>query len=262
MTAEKGKKTDMNTLKYNSNTLKLIAFIAMTTDHLTWVIFPGYQKELWILILHIVGRITAPIMCYFIAEGYYHTRDLKKYMGRLFLFAIISHFAYNFAFGIPFIPFQTSLFNQTGIIWSLAWGLVALTIVKSDNPKLKQWMKTIVVILCTTISFCADWSSIAVLLVLHMGMNRGNFKKQMTCMLIDVAMYAAVYAIFIDPLYGILQMSVVLAIPLLYIYNGERGKWKGMKWFFYLYYPAHLFLCGVIRVVLHGWGGVMIGGIQ
>lgn len=251
----------MNTLKCNSNTLKLIAFIAMTIDHLTWVIFPGYHTEPGIVLLHMVGRITAPTMCYFVAEGYYHTRNLKKYMGRLFVFAVISHFAYNFAFGIPFIPFQTSVFNQTGIIWALAWGLIALTIMKSENPRWRPWMRTIAIYFCCIVSFCADWSCIAVLLVLHMGMNRGNFKKQMAYMLMCVAMYSLVYMIFINPLYGILQMSVALAIPFLHSYNGERGKWKGMKWFFYLYYPAHLFLCGVIRILLHGWGGVMIGGI-
>ena len=91
----------------NSNQLKGLAIVAMTIDHLVSVIFPGYPKEWWIIALHIIGRLTAPTMWFMIAEGYHYTRSLKKYIGRLFLFALISHFAYNFAFGIPFIPFQT-----------------------------------------------------------------------------------------------------------------------------------------------------------
>ena len=79
-------------------------------------------------------------------------------------------------------------------------------------------------------------------------------------MIVYVAFYAAVYFIFINRIYGVLQMFVVLAIPLLKMYNGERGKWKGMKWFFYIYYPAHLILCGILRILLHGNIGVMIGG--
>ena len=63
---------------FNSNVLKLIAIIAMTLDHLTWLIFPGYSIEPLAIILHIIGRITCPIMCYFIAEGFHHTKDIKK----------------------------------------------------------------------------------------------------------------------------------------------------------------------------------------
>ena len=106
----------------SGNALKLIAIAAMTVDHLTWVIFPGYQTNVGILLLHSIGRLTAPIMCFFIAEGYYYTHDRKRYAARLFLFALISHFAYNFAFGIPFAPFRTGIFNQTGVMWALACG--------------------------------------------------------------------------------------------------------------------------------------------
>ena len=106
----------------NSNQLKLIAIAAMTIDHLTWTLFPGYSTQWYVLLAHIIGRLTAPIMWFFIAEGYHYTRDVKNYTKRLFLLALVSHFAYNFCFGIPFLPFRTSVFNQTGVAWSLAWG--------------------------------------------------------------------------------------------------------------------------------------------
>ena len=72
--------------------------------------------------------------------------------------------------------------------------------------------------------------------------------------------YSLVYAIFINPVYGVLQMFVALTIPLLKMYGGERGNWNGMKWFFYAYYPLHLVVCGLIRIALYGNVGVMIGG--
>lgn len=244
----------------NSNQLKVIAIIAMTIDHLTSVIFPNYPTSPGILLLHIIGRIAAPIMWFFIAEGYFYTHDIKKYAGRLFAFAVVSHFAYNFAFGIPFIPFKTSVFNQTSVFWCLAWGLVALAISESKNPRFKQWMKTVLTILICLISFCADWSCIGVLSIAAIGRHRGNFKKQMTAMIGYVGMYAAVYFLFVNKIYGLLQMFVVLSIPFLKLYNGERGSFKGMRWLFYLYYPLHLFICGVIRIALHGNIGVMIGG--
>lgn len=242
----------------NSNALKLIAIAAMTIDHTVCVVYPSYPTDWWILLLHMAGRITAPIMWFFIAEGYHYTRNLKKYITRMFIFAVISHFAYNFAFGIPFIPFKTSVFNQTSIIWSLAWGLVVLAII--DCKSLSLWKKTALVLIICVLTFCSDWSCIAVLAIAGMGSHRGDFKKQMMSMVTYVALYAAVYFIFIDKVYGILQMFVVLAIPLLKLYNGERGAWKGMKWFFYIYYPAHLVLCGILRILLHGNIGVLIGG--
>lgn len=69
-------------------------------------------------------------------------------------------------------------------------------------------------------------------------------------MLIWTAMYAVVYFIFMDKPYGILQMCTLLSLPILRQYNGKRGQWKVMKWFFYIYYPAHLFVIGIIRVML------------
>ena len=55
-----------------------------------------------------------------------------------------------------------------------------------------------------------------------------------------------------DRLYGALQMFTFFTIPILKQYNGERGKWKGMKWLFYIYYPAHLVIIGIVRIALNG----------
>lgn len=242
----------------NGNQLKAIAMVSMTIDHVTSVMFPNYPTDWWIIILHIIGRLAAPIFWFFIAEGYHYTHDLKKYAGRLLGFALIGHFAYNFAFGIPFVPFKTSVFNQTSVMWSLFGGVIALAI--SDNKKLKQWQKTLSILGITVITFCSDWSCIAVLAILQIGRNRGDFKKQMQGMMIWVFVYSLVYAIFINPVYGVLQMFVALTIPLLKMYGGERGNWNGMKWFFYAYYPLHLVVCGLIRIALYGNVGVMIGG--
>lgn len=233
---------------FNSNQLKLIAIIAMTIDHLTWTLCPDYSTEWWVLCLHLCGRLTAPIMWFFISEGYHYTHNIRRYTARLFVLAAISHFAYNFCFDIPFLPFQTSVFNQTSVAWSLAWGLVALGIY--NNEKLKSWHKSILILMICVITFCSDWSSIATMAILFIGLNRGHFKKQMMWMIFWTIIYSAVYFIFIDKVYGILQLGTCLSISLLYLYNGERGKWQGMGKLFYAYYPLHLFICGIIRILI------------
>ena len=184
----------------NSNQLKLIAIAAMTLDHLVWTICPGYSRVWWVLLAHIIGRLTAPNMWYFVAEGYHYTHDVKKYAGRLFLLALISHFAYNFCFGISFIPLQDSVFNQTSVAWSLAWGLVLLCVNNSD--KLKSWQKTVVILLVCVITFPSDWSCIASMAILYIGTYRGNFRKQMLWMMFWTFLYALVYFFFIDRVYA------------------------------------------------------------
>lgn len=137
-------------------------------------------------------------MWFFIAEGYHYTHDLKKYAARLFLLAAISHFSYNFCFGIPFIPFRTTAFNQTGVVWSLAWGLILLYI--HDKKAWKLWQKILVTIIICLITFPSDWSCIATMAILAIGTNREK-------------------------------------IPLLWLYNRKRGSMKGIGKIFYIYIP-------------------------
>ena len=236
---------------WNGNQLKLIAIIAMTIDHLAWTLAPGYSTEWWVLLCHLAGRLTAPIMWFFIVEGWYYTHDVRKYTLRLFLLALVSHFAYNFCFGIPMLPFREgSFFNQTSVAWSLAWGLVLLRI--HSNEKTASWLKFALTILICVISFPSDWSCVASMAILYMGVSRGDFKKQMVWMMVWSAVYALVYFLFLDRLYGLLQLGTCLTIPLLRCYNGRRGRWKGMGKLFYVYYPLHLALLGLLRTALRG----------
>lgn len=235
-------------LSLNGNQLKLIAIAAMTTDHLAWVIFPGYSANPLAIVMHIIGRLTAPIMCFFISEGFFYTHNLKKYILRMFLFAVPSHFAYLFAFGHPFVP--DGLLNQTSVLWPFAFGLVALALWSSG---IKQIWKVLGFIAICIITFPSDWSCIAVLVILGFYYNRGNLKNQTLCLALFAAFYAVVYCIFLDMAYGLLQMCVLLSVPLLYLYNGERGnvRWRvASKWGFYIYYPLHLFLIGLLRLAL------------
>lgn len=237
-----------------SNAIKLIAIAAMTIDHVAWWLFPGYPRAALPLVMHIIGRLTCPIMCYFVAEGYHYTRDVRKYTARMFLFALVSHFAYIFASADfsgwrSFLPFSSgSVLNQTSVMWSLAWGLVMLRV--AHSKKLSHGAQVLLILLICAVSFPSDWSCIAALCVLAFGTNRGDLKKQALWLVFYVALYSAVYLFAMDWLYGVIQLGVVLAIPILRLYNGQRGKNPAvnrvMKWLFYIYYPAHLLLIGLL----------------
>ena len=190
----------------------------MTLDHLAWAIWPGFSTNGFAITIHIFGRLTCPIMCYFIAEGYHYTKNLKKYIGRMFLFAVISHFPYvfcqfNYIDALSFVPFaHGSIFNQTGVLWGFAWGLV---LIRVHDSKLKYPIKLLLHFLILAISFPADWSCIAPMVILSFWTNRGKFLKQMLWMMFWVFLYAVVYFFALDRIYAVLQLCVCLAAPVL-----------------------------------------------
>lgn len=236
---------------FNGNHLKLIAILAMTVDHAADLLFVGFPIQPIPIVLHLIGRLTAPMMWFFVVEGFYYTKDLKRYMGRMLLFAILSHFAYCFAFGIDCLPLRSGIFNQTSVIWPLFWALVALWIFHR-NTTWKHWQKILALVAILIITFPADWSCIAVMAILMMYDQRGNPKKQWLVMAFWVLIYATVSFFCVSRAYGLVQLGVLLVYPFWRRYNGERGKARWLKWFFYVYYPAHLILVGILRLLLYG----------
>ena len=107
------------------------------------------------------------------------------------------------------------------------------------------------VILINVIAFPADFSSIAVMSILTMYSNRGNLNKQMRSMMMWLSLYALISFIFVNKTYGVISLFAILVYPLLKNYNGERGKVKWLKWFFYLYYPLHLIIIGILRITMY-----------
>jgi len=222
----------------------------MTIDHIAWRLFPGFQVIPLPLFLHLIGRLTAPIMMFFIVEGYYHTKNIKKYIFRMFLFAVISHIPFALFVGTSIIPLKDGLFEQTSVIWGFLMGLISLSVFKSTNKILKPWLKGLIICLCAFLALPANWSVPTVFAILFMGINYGNFKKQMFWLIISILIYSIIYIIANNFVYGILQMGIVLAIPILACYKGKRGTWKGMKWLFYIFYPLHLLILGLIRIFI------------
>ena len=114
----------------------------------------------------------------------------------------------------------------------------------ANSEKIKKQFKPLIVILLCLLAFPADWSCIASLFILSIGTNRDKpFKQILWCLFYD-ALYAMVYFFALSKVYDLIQLAVVLAIPVIALYNGERGKNtavnKFMKRLYYVYYPLHL----------------------
>ena len=252
MLSTQAKGLTSNTLKgLSGNTLKIIAIIAMTIDHLAWIMFPGNTMGPIAITMHVIGRITAPVMMFFITEGYRFTHNRKKYLARLLIFAAISHIPYTMFSDFNFIPGIPT----TSVMWPFALGVLALMIDNGDIlSNAKRWQRMALIGICCVIALPSDWSMAAVFAILLMGRHKGNFKRQMLDMAQVLAVYGVICGFLFAPIYGLIHIGVVIPIMQLTLYNGARGTVGGkvMKWLFYIYYPAHLLILGIVKIyILH-----------
>lgn len=225
-------------IKLSKDTLKLIAIIAMTIDHILWLIFP-YNKSLFCF--HIIGRITLPIMCFFIAEGYIHTKNLKKYFGRMVIFTIISHFAYNFAFNIPYIPFKNGFLDQTSVMLALTLSIAFIYVKES---KIRYIYKFPILIIILIMSIPSDYMFVPILITYCMYKYMNNREKFIKSFIYIQLIYSIYLILFRYIPLGTIQIFSICALVLLKLYdNTKKSK---LKYFFYLYYPIHLILIGMI----------------
>jgi len=230
-----------------ANHLKAIAISLMFVDHFAVVFLP--PESLLRAGLRFLGRIVAPLICFLIAEGYFHTSDKRKYVLRLLVFALVSHFPFVAAMGY-------GIFQATSVMWALAMGLLALAALKSG--RLHVALKPVAVLACCAAAYTANWNFVAVLWIAAFGLFRGSLARQIAafcvvgavCHLLPAFLRFALHPGGVPPFY---QVGIFLAIPLLAAYNGRLGKKSRAKaMFFYVFYPAHLLLLFVLAKVLAG----------
>ena len=205
------------------NQLKIIAMIAMTCDHVGVQIFPQLQ---W---LRLVGRLAMPIYAFMIAEGCLHTRNRKKYLARLLGMGVLCQVVYLVAMG--------SLYQCILITFSLSVVLIWL----QDRAEQEKTRKA-----CTML-FAAVLFAFFVCTVLPDLLPRTDFRIDygLPGVLLPVLIYSAgtrgllVGLALVALNYGGNQWLSFLSVPLLMLYNGQRGK-ANIGRFFYWYYPAHL----------------------
>ena len=220
----------------------------MTIDHAAWLGYDYYPQDLGHALLHCVGRLTAPIMIFFVADGYHYTHDFRRYAGRMAVLAVVSHFAFCFFNGSDFNPFTNLIFNATSVIWPLLGGLLLLK--TWDTGTLKNYQKYLITILICSLTFTSNWSLTAPLAILMVGRNRDDFHKQMLWLMAMCSLYAVMIFIFADHIYGILHLATWFSVPLLSLYNRQLGKPKWLGKFFYCYYPLHMIILGLINKYL------------
>ena len=221
--------------------LKIIAMVSMVFDHVGDMFFPGVMWP------RMIGRLAMPLFSFCIAEGYIHTKDRKKYILRLGIFALVSEVPFDLAF-----EGRISLSHQN-IMLTFFLAVLALKVfdfirgeIKEDTGKYsvgRSILGTLFVFAAAGFALVikADYTVFAVIAVFlfYVLKNKSFFLRTG----VGVAFLA------ITRTMGYYCATGLSIIPLL-LYNGKRGK--GLKWLFYAFYPGHLLLLYGIKLALSG----------
>lgn len=230
--------------------LKWLALVTMFIDHFAATVIEKYayvnniglrysidvfsnstsNLELAYFIMRLIGRLAFPIYIFLLVEGFMHTRDIKKYIARMAIFALISEIPFDLAFYGKF--FETSHQN---VFITMTLGLCMLYSLKFLGEKNTFNRKILALAsICLFYYFNeylrGDYGGygIAFIAIIYI------FRDQRPLQVIMMAIM------------GVYQLTALLAGPIVYFYNGDKGK-QGNKYFFYGFYPAHLFILYLIE---------------
>lgn len=249
----------------SGSTLKMIAIVTMLIDHIGAVVLArllivqgvnsidtSSQNAVmqWLTqnatlyytytAMRMIGRIAFPIFCFMLVEGFLHTHDVKKYALRLGAFALISEIPFDLTFSGKVLDFQ-----YQNVFFTLFIGLLTMMVYHMVEEK-TEWQPIIrgllyVVILVAGMALAwllkTDYAEKGVFCIMVLYMFR---KKKVNQML------AGCLSFFWE------TPALFAFIPIAF-YNGKRG-WN-MKYFFYMFYPAHLLILYMICCFM-GIGGI------
>ena len=235
----------------NRNQIKYIAIIAMLLDHIAFVFSDVFKNYSWgfalCFVLRFFGRITAPVMCWFLVQGFIHTSSRKNYAIRLLIFSAVAQIPYML------VRHDVSLFAGLNVIYTLLVSFLMLCVLES---KLETFPKWVIVIVLIALSMFGDWAIFAPMMVLFFYLFKDDRRRLILfyCLASAMLVLADVTILYLNHYYlyqELWQLGMFLFIPLLLLYNGEPGsRAPFQKWFFYAFYPVHLFVLWLILFLL------------
>lgn len=237
--------------------LKCIAVVAMLLDHIgAGLIEMGilrgdlmigrmlsseYGMRWWQnwrsadLILRGIGRIAFPLFCFLLVEGFLHTKNVRKYILSLFLFALISEIPFDLVFSDRWVDW-----SGQNVFFTLGFGL--LTLVALRRYEAQSVLEMVVIAAgCAAAFFCrTDYDAVGILLIVsfYLLRERGAYR------------YIVNGALMVYESAGLFGAAVLALIPIA-LYNGQRGKMR-LKYIFYWFYPAHMTIIFLFRYFMNG----------
>jgi len=241
-------------LETTSASLHVMAMLFMLCDHIWGVVLSGND---W---LTCIGRLAFPIFAFMIVEGYFRTKNLRKYVSRLLIFAVLSEIPFNLAIGGGlFYPMHQN------VLWSflISIGLMHLNEKAKTNGKLFIRIAVAVgTVLLGTIAglvTMVDYLHFGILTVLVFYFFRGRkwwcFLGQLLCLwVINIEMMGGlgwdVSLLGLDFFLPSQAFAIFALIPI-WLYRGKQGVHnKFLQYTYYAFYPVHLLVLKLIHVIL------------
>lgn len=224
----------------DTNLLKLIAIICMVIDHVGKIFFPDN------LILAIIGRIAFPLFAYCLVVGCIYTRNIKKYIIRLGIFALISQPIFNMAFHPTWQQFWEEFFS-VNIFFTLVAGLLAVSALM--DIKKRWWMLFIPVAMEIFIGLDYGFYGIVLMIIFYLCRNKSWLSLLLAVAWMCLDGLRGDFVTIFNVIGLDRQFFALLALPLIYIHTNIKPKIN--KYFFYAFYPAHLLILFCVRMVLH-----------
>ena len=225
---------------FDAFTLKMTMVVLMLLDHIAQFI---PNSPYW---FHWSGRLVAPIFFYLLTEGYIHTSSRLNYMRRLFTWAGIMFIGNS----IISIIFKRDIILYNNILFSMALGIALLILL--DNGKFKEgkdkFKNNLLIILILFFATFAEGSlmSTAMVLIFHY-LKEDRLKMSLAYIALSCTFLQGGFTyenlFILNP-----QWMMVFALPLILMYNGQRGK--NIKYFFYIFYPLHIWTLYIIGYFL------------
>ncbi len=227
----------------SGNALKLLAAFLMVTDHVGMLLLPQYA---W---LRYFGRIAYPIFAFFIAEGCYYTKNKTKYLAQMLALGLIFHAVYSIATEDFYsVNVLVSFALATCFIYLFQWMSDAFADNRTDLAfgylAFFVCLAVLCFFLCKTVHI--EYRFFGLFLPLFCYFSR---KKSVRLLFFFFGILLVALGMGTD---GIRELFALLAVPLIALYNGERGTLK-MKYFFYIFYPLHIVVLYGISILIYGY---------
>lgn len=205
--------------------LKIIGIAAMVCDHVGVVFFPEFT------ILRIIGRISFPVFAFLLVEGYFHTRSIPRYMGRLFLMALISEIPYDLAMYGRVVDLR-----RQNVFFTLFLGILMLYLFETRTNGITKVISLILVLLASEALLC-DYNSSGLLMILGFYVYYERpWMRGITNAYVNM-----------QAMGGIQSYGALALIPIGF-YNGMQGSAKGQK-MFYACYPGLLLILLAAKII-------------